>query len=577
MGLIINLLSYFVGFELEGSIIFKLNVSRYNNADRDSKYEIMFHRFFLVFIFICILFVILPENVLQIRLINPLDEGVLIFVREIFLGLVLVYQLLKHCGLKYGYFKKNWIRYADKLSGLFITSFFITYIGIGFWTFSVILFIILMVTFVSGTRIGVKTAVYSFLVHFAMLFSILIIGDIDKYRLIEHASTAVFFYLTALIFIAICGIAFNDIRKSEEKEAYLLNKLEENCYQLKKANKKLAGKVAEFFTLHQISKAISSIHDIIDLLKYVNDIVIGVMGVAKSTIVLYNEKTNSLKVHTTNIIDADELEILCNNINCEPLHEVLRTGKPLIENNLESEKYAFTKNREIKSMVCIPLCTKTGRVGVVLVEHKYPGAFSLESVNFLDIIGQQVGIAIENAQLYKKLQDMAYIDSLTGVYSREYFNEKLKAEFQNAEKSGYKLSLAIYDVDNFKSFNDTYGHLYGDEILKKIAWTIKGQIRKGDIFARFGGEEFVILFPKTSLEEAAEIAERLRAAVEKIPIGKAGDTHTVTLSFGVSCFDDCVSNEKELIRTADDALYEAKAAGRNCVKKARLKNMNEST
>jgi len=552
-----------------------MNVGRYGNADRESKYELMYLRFFWTFILICILCVVLPKNIVKFRLIDPLDEGVLNIVKDIFLGLVLIYQLLKHYAFKRGYFRKTLIRYIDKLLGLFIVSFFITYIGIGFWAFNVTLFTILMITLARGTRIGVKTVVYSFLAHVALLFSILVIRNIDRYMLIGHLSTTVFFYLTSLIFVAICGAAYNDNKKSEEKEAYLLRKLENNCSQLKKSNKKLAGKVAELFTLQQITKAISSILDIKDLLKYVNDIIIGVMGVANSTIILYEQKTGTLKVHTTNIINEEELKILNENINCDSLREVLKSGKPLIENSLEPEKYSFTRDRGIKSMICMPLSTKTGKVGVVLVEHRLADVFTVESVNFLDIISQQVGIAIENAQLYQKLQDMAYIDSLTGVYSRDYFNELLKNEFRNAVKYGYKLSLAIYDVDNFKIFNDTYGHLFGDEILKRIAWTIKAYIRKGDIFARFGGEEFVILFPKTGLEEAYEIAERLRVAVANIPLGEISYKQTVTLSFGVSCFDDCATNEIELISTADDALYKAKAAGRNCVKKAELLRVSE--
>ena len=244
---------------MEGSLIISMGVGRYNNAVRESKYEIMFQRFFWAFIIICILCVVLPENVLKIRLIDPLDEGVLLIGRYIFLVLVIIYQLLKHYALKYGYFKKNLISYLDKLVALFIVSFFIIYIGIGFWAFDVILFVILMTTLASGTRLGLKTAAYSFLVHIALLFSIFVFRDIDRYMFIRHVLTAVLFYLTALLFVAICGNAFNDCKKSEEREAYQLKKLENNYSQLIKSNKKLAGKVAELFTLQQISKAISSI------------------------------------------------------------------------------------------------------------------------------------------------------------------------------------------------------------------------------------------------------------------------------------------------------------------------------
>ncbi len=156
----------------------------------------------------------------------------------------------------------------------------------------------------------------------------------------------------------------------------------------------------------------------------------------------------------------------------------------------------------------------------------------------------------------------AYHDNLTGIYNRNKFDELCSAEINRVRRYGTPCSLVILDIDHFKRFNDTYGHLVGDKVLRTLAETITRNIRNTDIFARWGGEEFVLLLPETPLASACKLVEKLRLQVAHIVMEECDG---ITASFGVTQLhrEDTI---KRAIARADQALYEAKAAGRNCVK-----------
>jgi diguanylate cyclase (GGDEF)-like protein len=290
------------------------------------------------------------------------------------------------------------------------------------------------------------------------------------------------------------------------------------------------------------------------------------MGVNNSTVILYDEKKDRLRVHTTNVSSKPELIALFDNINCDLLKDVLKSGEPLMENFVDSKEYCFTQEREVCSLICVPLVTKTKKFGLVLVEHKYFNAFDEDNLRLLNIIGQQVSIALDNAELYERMHELATVDSLTGVYNRLYFQERLQQEFENAQKNEYELSLAIFDIDHFKRFNDTFGHLFGDKVLRHISDLLKNSLRSGDIIARFGGEEFVLLFPRTGIKEAYDKVEVLREKIAKTAIRDELVTASVTVSFGLSAYPEVSTTESDLLKMADNALYDAKESGRNCVK-----------
>ncbi len=197
----------------------------------------------------------------------------------------------------------------------------------------------------------------------------------------------------------------------------------------------------------------------------------------------------------------------------------------------------------------------------------------------------RVGVHLEHRRLTRELRSaidalqqaneeirrMSTIDILTRCYNRAYLNDSLESEIRKARRYGRELSLIMCDIDHFKPINDTWGHQAGDEALHAVAATIMGLVRERvDWVARYGGEEFIIVLPETGCEGAAILAERLRAGVSSAAIRAGSATISLTASFGVTGFNDMTGDEHvsfdNLIKRLDDLLYQAKQAGRNCIR-----------
>ncbi|MCW7463161.1 diguanylate cyclase DgcR [Leptospira limi] len=173
--------------------------------------------------------------------------------------------------------------------------------------------------------------------------------------------------------------------------------------------------------------------------------------------------------------------------------------------------------------------------------------------------------ALRIKSLHDQLRETAIRDVMTNLYNRRYMEERIEQEFQRCKRHNSLLSLAMIDLDKFKSINDTYGHEIGDQVIKQLAHALKTSFRKSDIISRFGGEEFVILFPETSIADAARILDRVRENVSKIEMKSDSDQiFHFTFSGGVAGgnLSDFNSNQ-ELLKIADKNLYEAKSSGRN--------------
>ncbi|MCG6153975.1 diguanylate cyclase DgcR [Leptospira bandrabouensis] len=173
--------------------------------------------------------------------------------------------------------------------------------------------------------------------------------------------------------------------------------------------------------------------------------------------------------------------------------------------------------------------------------------------------------ALRMKSLHDQLRETAIRDVLTGLYNRRYMEERIEQEFQRCKRHKHSLSLAMIDIDFFKKVNDTYGHETGDIVLKRIAFELKTSLRKSDIISRFGGEEFVIVFPETGVNDATKVLDKIRESVSSIELkSEAGENFKVSFSGGVAGGDITeIDNPAELLRTADKLLYEAKSSGRN--------------
>jgi len=184
----------------------------------------------------------------------------------------------------------------------------------------------------------------------------------------------------------------------------------------------------------------------------------------------------------------------------------------------------------------------------------------------LSVVARSAGLALENAELLKRTEELSIMDELTESYNYRYFVQKFQEEKRRAVRYRLPLSIIMIDIDWFKKLNDGYGHEAGNVVLRKLSQVVKECIRDVDIFARYGGEEFVVILPQTPLVEARRIGERIRTQVEAtvIDTGSTGKVK-ITVSIGVSSYPENGRSEEELVTVADQALYQAKGSGKNLV------------
>lgn len=217
-----------------------------------------------------------------------------------------------------------------------------------------------------------------------------------------------------------------------------------------------------------------------------------------------------------------------------------------------------------------PLIQEKNLLGAI-VAYSNIDVLSKNDILYLQQLSGQSSITIQRASVYGEILKHATLDALTGLYNRRQFDVRLGQEVATAKRKKKPLCCIMIDVDYFKKVNDTYGHIAGDCVLKRVGKIIPQELREYDIAARYGGEEFSILLPFTSIQEAFAVAQRLRKAVEEaeMDISEARiegvKTIKVTASFGVSEYVDTIKDPKELYKMADSALYEAKERGRNRV------------
>ncbi|MDK2794694.1 MAG: two-component system, cell cycle response regulator [Caldanaerobacter sp.] len=216
------------------------------------------------------------------------------------------------------------------------------------------------------------------------------------------------------------------------------------------------------------------------------------------------------------------------------------------------------------SLIAAPLRSSGVPIGCLLILHVETNAFDDDSVRIIEIIVDQASVAITNAKKYYEVTRKSITDPLTKTYNRRYFNDALMENIMRADENNEPVSLIMFDLDNFKQINDTYGHLIGDEVLKEVARRIKNNVRSNDIVARFGGEEFAVILPKLTAEQAYMIAERIRTEVSSKPIKtEKGDIY-VTITGGVADYPSKADSAEKLVSHADRALYAGgKSRGRN--------------
>lgn len=218
---------------------------------------------------------------------------------------------------------------------------------------------------------------------------------------------------------------------------------------------------------------------------------------------------------------------------------------------------------ETGSRMCIPLVSFGQSLGVLMLDSRERRAFQASDRQPLESVADICATAIQNAHYVERVKQLAYIDGLTGIFNRRFFELRISEEIERARRFDVGMTVIMIDIDQFKRLNDEFGHLLGDEVLRQVSSLFHQQLRKIDVVCRYGGEEFAILLSQTNPDDSLGIAEKLRRIVElwQFP----GVPRAVTISAGVAAFPEHGTTRDELMKAADAGLYAAKQAGRNRV------------
>ncbi len=246
---------------------------------------------------------------------------------------------------------------------------------------------------------------------------------------------------------------------------------------------------------------------------------------------------------------------------------VLRQDQPLIV--LDATKdFRFPHDNildeiNFKSLIAVPMTSHDRMTGILRLDSQDPNVYNPDDLRLLDIIGDLGAVSLHNNMLYQRTTELAIRDGLTHLFVHRYFMERLTEEIQRALKKEHRLSILMIDIDHFKDYNDRYGHIAGDILLKHLADIFKSIVAKGDIVARYGGEEFAVILFDVDRKDAKKLAEEIRKSVEKEPFYLRREKTHATISIGVATLPDDAKTGEDLLRIADQNLYRAKKEGRN--------------
>ncbi len=256
---------------------------------------------------------------------------------------------------------------------------------------------------------------------------------------------------------------------------------------------------------------------------------------------------------------------------------VVETGKPYLLPEVSDVHAAFKHppHNHIHSWLGVPLIYQDRAIGLLAIDSASPNHFTDEDINLAVMFADQVAVTLENTRIFKETQDQAITDALTGAYNRRGLFQFGDFELIRSRRTNRPFSVLMFDVDHFKRVNDQYGHAAGDQVLRGLAERCRTNARSVDVVCRYGGEEFIIFLPDTTLEAALLIAERMRHVVMDAPFTTDAGLLPVTVSIGVA-----QAHERDVLKTlierADQALYEAKRMGRNRVVASNGKNQRRS-
>ena len=336
--------------------------------------------------------------------------------------------------------------------------------------------------------------------------------------------------------------------------------------------KRIEDELREMREILSVAQVVVSSLDLDEVLNVILSGAMAIMEAPAGSIALYDESISSvqLRVHAGL---SDEFTTKNRWLVKEGglTHHILEQGELFVVE--DTEKADFFKNpiavgEGIRSLIAVPLKIQEQIVGILYVDDFKPRVFLEHRLRALNILASFATMSINNAQLYAETQKLACTDGLTNLYNHRQFKQMSKEELSRAKRFDKKMSMIMFDIDNFKQFNDKYGHPAGDKVLAAIGCLMKQTLRDCDFAFRYGGEEFVAILPETGITPAVTAANRIAEAIRENShrfLADIAPGHEVTVSIGVAAYPRDGEDEVSLLHVVDDMLYRAKGLGKDRV------------
>jgi diguanylate cyclase (GGDEF)-like protein len=341
--------------------------------------------------------------------------------------------------------------------------------------------------------------------------------------------------------------------------------------QLQRSNSVLRNRIKELELIVQVSSLLSQTLDKDEIISSLREFFRRYFTFDEFCLLLRTESDDKLEIissfgfqmNKTIWINLDSTEGL--------LYQAFSKHKRIYITKMSSNYIYELNNRrglDGSSLVILPLLPVENRIiGLISLLRRQEHGFSQNELIRLDHVIRHVAAIIDKTILFHNTKELAFSDGLTGIFNRRYFDQRYPREIIRAKRYHRSLALLMIDIDYFKKYNDTFGHLMGDEVLKKVANILLFNLRRADILCRYGGEEFVVILPESDLSHGLLVAEKLRKAVMHAEFQGEDQLpqKQLTISIGLSAFPEMGDSEKEILGGADSALYDAKKSGRNRV------------
>ncbi len=350
-----------------------------------------------------------------------------------------------------------------------------------------------------------------------------------------------------------------------EESAAKLRQVEMLRRDLEETKAHLETKIHDLHSIYEVSTAIAGTLDTDELFRTIGERVMRTLGLNDFCILLYNSEKRRLTCRAS----AGSSASLSDDFHIAPGEgvswRVFESGDPVYIPDVRATpefRYYGGRRMDVRSFMCVPLLSKGKVIGVLNVNHPEPNAFDAESLATMRVLATHMAIAIENAEMFQFVKTLADKDSLTLLYNHGAFHAKLNIELERAARYGRPLSVIMLDLDSFKEINDAYGHIVGDRILVMTAGVLCAHLRKSDVAARYGGDEFAVILPETDLAATAAIAGRIAAGISQVRLDtRKGEVISFSASIGyAACLPDAKDRDG-ILNVADRLMYESKRRG----------------